>query len=489
MLRSAIGIGVAGWTFAGSQIASVHAVPPESETLPSSRSVADTDWRALAKQLRGRVIPVGDKDYATAKQVFNTRYDRQTPAAVVQVATVDDIAPALAFAAEHNLVVSARAGGHSYIGASAATDAMIIDLRQLKDVRYRDSEAVVGAGVPLSTVYRELAGHKQTIPAGMCPMVGAAGLTLGGGIGFESRRLGLTCDNLTAATIVRPDGVLAEVSGTSHPELFWALRGGGGAPLGVVTSFTYRTHSTESKDIVRLTFPGRDAARAVAGWNTWLRTADRGVWANISVDADGRGGMSCWAQIVCAAGAGLRNAAELLLTMMVQPKTIQRRTLPHLDAVRFLAGGGDKEPRTGFTSGSDVVEKLSEDVIARIIEAVAGHSRLGGNGWVQINPLDGAVQDVDPADTAFPWRRHEALIEWGAHQPVSQEMGRAWIAEARRLIGPASAGGYVNYLESGDRLERYYAQNLAQLNDIRRTVDPAQRMYTALTDAGSPGAG
>ncbi|MFF3222410.1 FAD-binding protein [Nocardia suismassiliense] len=473
-MRSALGI--AGWASAGLPGASRARAEPMP--LTSSRTAAGVDWSKLDRQVRGRVLLAGDAEYATAKRLFNTRFDAAKPTAVVQVGTVDDVAAAVTFAAEHNLVLVARAGGHSYVGASAATGAMIIDLRRLTGVSFRDGEAVVAPGMTLHGVYRELDRFGQSIPTGMCPAVGAAGLTLGGGIGFESRRYGLTCDRLVAASMVLPNGRVAEVSPTSRPDLFWALRGGG-AQLGVVTSLTYRTCPATPKDIVHLTFPGSLAAQVIAGWSNWLGTADPTEWACVSVDADGRGGLNCWIQLVCPAKAGIR-AAVTIMAATAKPLKVDYKSLPHMDAVLHLAGGAATQPRTQFTCGSDVLTELSAAAIGAIIEAITAHSRAGGTGWVQINTLDGAVRDTGPDETAFPWREHAALVEWGNYQQIPHEKAAGWIAEAHHLVAPFSAGGYVNYLESGDPMERYYAHNYPRLAEIRRKVDPHSLIHTTL---------
>ncbi|WP_405160670.1 FAD-binding oxidoreductase [Nocardia sp. NBC_01499] len=444
----------------------------------SGRIAAGVDWGKLDKLVRGRVFLENDTDYPTAKQIFNTRFDDAKPTAVVRADTVDDVAAAVTFAAENDLVLSARAGGHSYVGASSATGAMIIDLRQLSGVKYRDGEAVVAPGMTLNAVYRELDRDGQTIPTGMCPMVGISGLTLGGGLGFESRRYGLTCDRLAAATMVLPDGTVTEASPTTRPDLFWAIRGGG-PHLGIVTSLTYRTCPATPKDVVQLAFPGELAGQVIAGWLTWLGTAEPSEWACVSIDADGRGGLKCWMQLVCPAKEGIQ-AAVALMGATTKPLNVDYRSLNHMDTVMYLAGGSATQPRATFTCGSDVVTELSEDAIAAVIEAITEHSRAGGTGWVQINTLDGAVRDTLPEDSAFPWREHAALVEWGNYQPIPHEQAAAWIADAHRLIAPFSAGAYVNYLELGDPMERYYAHNYPRLDDVRRKVDPRNRIHTVL---------
>ncbi|MTE16046.1 FAD-dependent oxidoreductase [Nocardia aurantiaca] len=472
-LCGALGIAMAGWGFTGMSDAD-----PVADS--SGPGAATPNWSMLERRIRGRVVDADDADYGMAKQVFNTRFDGETPIAVVQAADTDDVVAAMSFAAEHRLPVAARSGGHSYAGVSTASGAMIIDVRQLTGVSVDAGRAVVAPGHTLYEVYRELDRSGLTIPTGMCPDVGIAGLALGGGIGFESRAYGVTCDRLAGATLVLPDGTVTAVSETSRPELFWALRGGG--PLfGVVTSLTFDTCPATSKDLVRLTFPGDRAARVIAGWSTWLRCADRSEWADVSVDADGDGNLDCWMQMVCPAGSGRRAAAALTDAIGMQPLSVDTQTLDHMDTITYLAGGGPTTPRASFTNGSDVVTDLTPDAIAYIIEALTAFSSAGGTGWVQINTLDGAIGDTAPTATAFPWRTHAALVEWGAYQPIPHDTALAWITAAHRRFAPVSAGAYVNYLEPGDPLSRYYAQNYPRLAALRRTIDPDNRIRTVLT--------
>ncbi|GAB0106161.1 FAD-binding oxidoreductase [Nocardia sp. JMUB6875] len=467
-LRGAIGLGVAGWVAGPGRFGTAHGEAPAA------------DWVKLRSQVQGRVITAGDADYGKAKQVFNTRFDDRTPAAVVQVANVDDVAAAVRFAAENDLVVAARAGGHSYVGASTANGALIVDVRRLTGIHCREGKAVVAAGMSMYGVYRELDRHQQTLPGGICPAIGVAGVTLGGGIGIESRCQGLTCDSLVAAQLVLPDGTVTEVSESQRPELLWALRGAGSS-IGVVTSLTYRTQPATSKDIVRLTFSGADTTRAISGWSDYCRSADRAQWADLTVDADGHGGISCWIQLTGPAGTGPR-ATAAFTDATTKPLTSDCRTLTHMDTVTHLAGGHETQPRASFTCGSDIITELSADAIDAIVEAVTAHSAAGGTGWTHINTLDGALRDTRPGDTAFPWREHAALVEWGAYQPVPHEVAAAWIADAHQLIEFVSAGAYANYLEEGDSAQRYYSHNLPRLTTLRQLVDPDNRMYTGLAD-------
>ncbi|MFE3054711.1 FAD-binding oxidoreductase [Nocardia sp. NPDC059239] len=490
-LRGALGIAVAGVGFAGTtRLPASDAAPAAGSSdgtagssdsaSGSSTGSADPKWRALQDKLRGRVILPGDLGYPMAKEVFNTRFDDEMPTAIVQVADAADVATAFGFAAENDLEVAARAGGHSYAGVSTATGTLIVDVRRLRGVRVEGGQAVISPGHTLYEVYGELDRSGQSLPTGMCPSVGVAGLTLGGGFGFESRAYGLTCDRLTAATLVLPDGTVTEVSATARPDLFWALRGGGSL-FGIVTSLTFDTIPATAKDVVRLTFSGENADRVIGGWQEWLRGADREQWADVSLDADGEGGLRCWMQLVCPAGSADTVTAALIDAIGVAPADIDTRTLSHMDTVLYLAGGTPDQPRAAFTNGSDIVSELTPDTIGRVLEAVTRFSSVGGTGWVQINTLDGAIRDLSPTATAFPWRDHAAMVEWGAYEPIPHDAAMAWLSDAHATLAPDSVGAYVNYLEPGDPLSRYYGDNHTRLSELRNRVDPDNRIRSVLT--------
>src|SRR5919112_3359672 len=191
--------------------------------------------------LTGRIIWPQDPTYEEARQSFNARFSR-FPAAVVVCDNTEDVENAVRWAGQEGIPVRARSGGHSYEAYSVVDGGLVIDVGGLTDVDVDMSrgEAVIGTGVRLLDCYRRLWEHRVTIPAGTCPGIGIAGLTLGGGIGFLSRQYGLTCDNLVTVEVVDADGGTLRASEEQHPDLFWALRGGGGGNFGIATSFTFR---------------------------------------------------------------------------------------------------------------------------------------------------------------------------------------------------------------------------------------------------------
>lgn len=443
------------------------------------------DWTALAGSITGQVIlPAQRAAFASAKQIFNTRFDGSTPVAVVVPRSVADVQLAMAFAVKHGLKIAGRSGGHSYTGASAANRTMVLDLRRLDGQISYDAGSGLATVLPATTLYNvanSLAQQGRSIPVGTCPTVGAAGLTLGGGLGVDSRQYGLTCDSLAAATVVLPSGQAVTAAPGSNDDLFWALRGGGGGNFGIVTSLTYRTAPATGKDIVTLNYPSASAAAVISGWRRWLPTAERSAWANVNIGSDRRGGVTCSLLLVCATGAGRRIAADITAAVGANPTGADYLTLDAMGAFLRLAGGATA-PRHGFVAGSDIVGQITDAVAASIVTAVRNRSRAGGAGLVIIDPLDGAIGDIAAGATAFPWRTHAASLQWFTDIPPggSYSSATSWVASAHSTIGRASSGAYVNYIEAGVAPSRYFGANLTRLRTIRQKYDPARILYSGL---------
>ena len=294
---------------------------------------------------------------ASAKQVFNTNYNGSTPAAIVTPTSPADVQKAMAFAAAHNLKVAPRSGGHSYIGASTANGAMVLDLRQLPgEINYdaASGHVTVTPATSLYEMHQALAGAGRGIPTGTCPSVGASGHALGGGMGAHSRHAGLLCDQLASASVVLPGGQAVTASDASNPDLFWALRGGGGGNFGVTTSLTFATFPTTDLDVVNLNFPPEAFAQVLVGWQNWLRTADRNSWALADATVDAMG-THCRIMATCPVGSGSSVGAAITKAVGVQPTGTENHTFKYLDLVRYLAVGNLNPSPLGYVGGSDVL--------------------------------------------------------------------------------------------------------------------------------------
>lgn len=275
-----------------------------SMAVPPNRSRARQPAEGFGG-LRGRVILPDDPEYDEARGTFNSRISRY-PAAIVRCEDAGEVGQAVRWSRRPNIEIGARSGGHSYEGYWVADDALVIDLGRMASIAVDPvrNEATVGAGARLIDAYWALAAHGWAIPAGTCPGVGVAGLTLGGGIGFLSRSLGLTRDNLRGVDLVDTEGRAQRASDEVNSDLFWALRGGGGGNFGIATAFTLRATPLAEVVLCRLEWPWEDAAAVLDAWQHWAPFADPRRALGLAIPGGGVG-------VVSATGMFAGSAAEL----------------------------------------------------------------------------------------------------------------------------------------------------------------------------------
>lgn len=463
-----------------------------SAVFPAAWARADPGpgWASLASSIGGQVLlPANGGSFTSGKQIFNANYNGLSPAAVVTVTSPADVQKAVMFAAANKLKLAPRGGGHSYIGASTASGAMVLDLRGLPGGVNFDAatgNVTVPPATDLYAVHQALAGAGRAIATGSCPTVGVAGLALGGGIGADTRHAGLTCDALRSATVVLPSGESVTASADDHADLFWALRGGGGGNFGVTTSLTFQTFATADSDVVRVDFPPASAAQVLVGWQTWLAGADRNVWGlvDLAVGGGARGdsGANCHVLATCPAGSGPSVAEAIKSAVAVAPSAVEHKTLSHMNLVMYLAGGNTTYPPEGFVAGSDVIGTMNSAAAQAVVAAIGKWPPAAGRASALIDSLGGAVGDVDPAGSAFPWRRQSAVVQWYVNTPSSAQVSTAntWLSAAHQAVQQFSVGGYVNYLEPNTPAARYFGSNLARLTTVRQTYDPGKLMYSGL---------
>jgi FAD/FMN-containing dehydrogenase len=454
---------------AGALLVGVGAVPAEADRLPRAQV------RALRAAVRGRVLTPGGRGYDSARLIFNRRYDGVRPPAVVRVRDAADVQAVVRWAERFDVPLTVRSGGHAYNGASTSRDAVVVDLRGLDGVRLRDGIATVGPGARNIDVYAALARHNVTIPSGSCPTVGIGGLATGGGMGLAGRELGLTIDRVRSFDVVTADGRRLRVDADSEPDLYWALRGGGGS-FGIVTTVRLRVRRVRRAAWFRITFPAAAREEALDAWDDLAPGAPDELTAILTLTGSG------------ATAFGQHFGSERAVRRIVAPlarvpgASLSAGTSGYLPLQRRWAGcadGGlaachDYQRSTFAASSMYVAEQLSGAGRRAFVEAAETGATL------ILDAYGGAIGRVEPDATAFVHRRVRFSVQVLSYTALST--ARARVRRARRRIAPHGNGqAYQNYADPDlDGARRaYYGANLERLVSIKTAVDPANRFRPA----------
>ena len=286
---------LAGGVVSGCSNPSSHGAEGEDTTPSTGPNSGPPNWRTLAGSLRGALLQPGDAGYPAAGHLYNSLYTPDA-AAIAQCESASDVQRCIAFAREHNVELTARAGGHSYGGYSSCPG-LVIDVSRMQGIStggataHGQGVATVGAGATLINVYSQLGSQGLLLPGGSCPTVGIAGLALGGGIGVFSRAYGLTCDQMASVEIVTADGVLRRCGPGQDEDLYWASRGGGGGNFGIVTSFGFQVHPIpEAITLFTFEWPWGAAASVLDAWLRWIPSTPDQLWANCQLFSSGNVG-------------------------------------------------------------------------------------------------------------------------------------------------------------------------------------------------------
>jgi FAD binding domain-containing protein/berberine-like enzyme len=434
-------------------------------------------------EFRGRLIGPGDSDYDEARAVYNAMIDKR-PALIARCADADDVATAVGFARDHGLLLAVRGGGHNGAGLGTCDDGVVIDLSLLKDVEVDPANRTVrvGGGCTWSDVDSATNEHGLATPSGIISTTGVGGLTLGGGLGHLTRKYGLTIDNLLEAELVLASGERVRASSGENPDLFWAIRGGGGN-FGVVTSFTFRLHEVGTVIGGPTFWPVEQGAEILSAYREFLPSAPRelnGFFAFHTVPPGPPFPEEIHMRKVCGVvwcylGAEQDAAAAMapLLDAVPAPLMHGVAPMPH----PMLQGAFDALYPKGeqWYWRADFVNEIPD-------EAVAIHQRFGEamptlKSTMHMYPINGAAHDVGATDT--PWSYREA--NWGSvfagvdPDPANVGVVRDWSIDYFEALHPYSAGGaYVNMMmdEGQDRVRASYRENYDRLARIKAQYDP-----------------
>jgi hypothetical protein len=424
-------------------------------------TTSDTDWTKLRRRLGSRLVLPQDQGYDQLRLPYNEIYAHRRPAAIARCIKPEDVQACLDFASHHRIPVAARSGRHSYAGYSVPENGLVVELSGLNDVQVRGTRVQAGPGTRLDNFYETIGAHGRSVPAGSCRSVGLGGLALGGGIGVTARKYGLTCDNLVSARIVTPDGCLHTVSEHQEPDLFWALRGGGGGNFGIVTSFTFRSFPAPDITFFSLTYPPGATVELFEAWQDWFEDAPDELWGVCGTTA----GTPPSTSIV---GTYLGRTKDLHALLDRLPKAIERgvQEMTYLEAMRLFGGGYE----TGFPFVASSRMAFGRIDGTKVDELLTGQT----NCRIQVDSFGGAIGRVAPDATAFPHRAAKASVQLYVNvlDGRTEAEGRRLVASLRDGIGLGTTG-YVNYIdpEMPDWPAAYYGRNLARLKKVARRYD------------------
>jgi len=443
--------------------------------------VEEAAVEGFGKDLRGRLIAPQDAEYEPARRVYNAMIDRY-PRLIVRCADVADVVAAVRFARDHELLLAIRGGGHNGPGLGTYDDGLVIDLSDLRGIRVDPAgrSVRVEGGCTSGDVDHASHAFGLAIPSGVVSTTGMAGLTLGGGSGYLTRRYGLTIDNLLEADVVLADGRLVTASAAQNEDLFWALRGGGGN-FGVVTSFLFRAHPVHAVH-GGLTLWSLERAGEILQWyREFLPSAPEelyGFFGFKGVPPSAPFPQALQGKRVCGVTwcyTGPADGAEAAF----QPVRDLKPDFEHLGPMPFptLQGLFDALYPPGLQRywRGDFVTELGDAAIARHVEY--GSQAPSLLSLMHLYPVDGAAGRVGRNATAFSYReaKWNMVIAGVDPEPANRERITAWTQAYWEAVHPHSAGGaYVNFMmdEGQERVRATYRDNYGRLVEIKGKYDP-----------------
>jgi FAD/FMN-containing dehydrogenase len=447
-------------------------------------AMTDQATATFERNLRGRLIRPVDSDYDSARSLYNGMIDKR-PAMIARCVDAADVIAAVNFAREEDLLLAIRGGGHNGPGLGSCDGGLVVDLSMMKSVRVDpESRTVrVDAGCTSGDVDHATHAFGLAVPFGIVSTTGVAGLTLGGGTGYLTRKYGLTIDNLLEADVVLADGSFVTASSSQHPDLFWAIRGGGGN-FGVVASFLFQAHPVSTVYAGPVFWEATHAQAVMRAYRDFLPEApeELGVFVGLkTVPPMDPFPKEFWGKRACAViGSYNGPAADGEKAMAPLLEAVPPPAFNWMGAMPFPAIQGLFDPF--FPKGlqwywkGDFVKTLPDDAIdAHIAQAAQAPSALS---LMHLYPIDGAVRRV--AKDATAWSARDAtwsmVIAAIDSDPKKADDLKTWGRAYWKAVHPYNlGGGYINFMmddEAGDRLQATFGDNFERLALIKAKYDP-----------------
>jgi FAD/FMN-containing dehydrogenase len=478
-------------------------------TAPWAAASATPNWSQLAGRLVGTLVLPSNSAYPTDKQIAWGAYNSINPAAIAYCANAGDVAQCLLFAQANGIPATARSGGHSFLGSSLTTG-LVIDVSALNRVSLSGTQVTVGAGALQVDIVRALAGTGYAVPTAFYPAVGSGGYIQGGGIGFATRMMGVACDALLSAQVVLANGSVVDASPVCNPDLYWALRGGGGGNFGIVTSYVLRATPVSSMTNFTLNWDWSHAADVLAGWQEWAFAAPTQLSSGPTIAMLDTSPGAVPSISVSGAWMGDPAALPALLGAFVaevgQSPTSQNST-SYDYATGMLTWYGcasltDSQcHRTGTSSDGELNQfswtldrsryfsaALPSAGIDAMLNAVTADLTAGQLRFMRAIVLGGAANELSRTATAYVHRDSQFIVSWDVGLPsntpaaADQAAAGQWADNAFDAVDPYSNGeSYVNYLDPHltDYAQAYYRENLPRLIAVKAEYDPGNFFSSA----------
>ena len=445
------------------------------ETITGTRSnqLNDLVIPAFRDQVSGKVLEPGEAGYEEARKIWNGMINRR-PKLIVQCESVKDVLEAVKFATSNNLIVSIRGGGHNVTGNAVCDDGIMIDLSPMKNVQVDPNQrtAVAQTGATWGDFDKATQAFGLATTGGIISTTGIAGLTLGGGVGWLVRKLGLSCDNVIAAEVVTADGKLLVANEVENPELFWGLRGGGGN-FGIVTSLTYKLHPVSTILGGMILHPIAEAKKVIQFYREFMKTApeELTLYTSILHTPDGVqviGFIGCYSGDMSAGEKVLRPLRDFgspIVDLFQQQPYLQIQTM--LDAP--FPHGNRFYWKSGF------LESLSDGAIETILtHALKVSSPISA---IILEFYGGAALREPSSGTAFPHRVAQFDLVIISHwiNPDDDEKHMEWTRSFWNEMAPFTSNrAYVNALgvEGEERVREAYGENYDRLLALKKQYDP-----------------
>jgi len=453
-------------------------------------------WQALQGGIAGEVVLPGSPAFEALPKPFNARFHDIRPQAIVLCATPQDVAETISFAGRHGLACATRSGGHCFADRSTSRG-LVIDVTPMASVSVAGDRATVGAGARLGAVYDALQLHGLAIPAGTCPPVGVAGLTLGGGLGILGRSYGVTSDRLLAAQVVLADGRVLDCDEDHHQDLFWALRGGGAGNFGVVTSLVVGTVPAPQVTNFHLTWPPARAAALIEAWQEWAPLAPDELAASLKLTAadevDQPASVDVYGALLGPEPDATRLPEELVVRAGADPVSAWVKQLSFAETRQFWAalpvgeaGGGQAAHGPSAQHPYLVVKSeffrrpLPAQAVAELVEHFVQGRPAGQFRELDFMPWGGAYNRVPAAATAFVHRdalfqlKHAVVVDPQASTGAKQAAHR-WVTRSWALVHRWGSGRvFQNFADPDleDWAGAYYGSNYDRLVRVKARYDP-----------------